>query len=92
MNEEYVIGIDLGTTNSCIGIWKNGKAEIITNENGERITPSYVCLLSNKRLICNPAKKNIVKNPENRIYDVKRMIGREYSDKNIQKRYKIMAI
>ena len=89
MDEEYIIGIDLGTTNSCVGVWKNGRAEIIPNPNGNRITPSYVCFKSTEILIGDLAKYNIVKYPENTIYDVKRMIGRQFSDENVQNDMKL---
>ncbi len=89
MDEEYIIGIDLGTTNSCVGVWKNGRAEIIPNSNGNRIAPSYVCFKSTEILIGDLAKYNIVKYPENTIYDVKRMIGRQFSDENVQNDMKL---
>ena len=80
----HIIGIDLGTTNSCVGIWKNGKVEIIPNELGERLTPSYISFTNDKRQIGKFAKKNITKNPKNTIYNVKRFIGRQYNDPEIK--------
>ena len=76
------IGIDLGTTYSCVGIRKNGKVEIITNEHGNRITPSYISFNNNERYIGEFSKEQ---NNENTIYDVKRLIGRKFNDPVIQK-------
>merc|ERR1711935_1128592 len=79
-----VIGIDLGTTYSCVGIFKNGRVEIIPNELGSRITPSVVAFTDEERLVGESAKNQATINPTRTIYDVKRLIGRKYADKEVQ--------
>ena len=78
--EGPVIGIDLGTTYSVVGVWKGGQVEIISNEMGNRITPSVVAFTDTERLIGDGAKNQMAQNPTNTVYTVKRLIGRKFSD------------
>jgi heat shock protein 5 len=80
-----VIGIDLGTTYSCVGIYKNGQVDIILNDMGNRITPSVVSFNDEERLIGEAAKNQATIFPTNTVYDVKRLIGRKYNDREVQK-------
>ncbi|KAI3674798.1 hypothetical protein L2E82_51914 [Cichorium intybus] len=88
-NNAPAIGIDLGTTYSCVAVWKHDRIEIIPNDQGNRTTPSCVAFVDAERLVGDGAKNQATMNPANTIFDAKRLIGRRYSDSKVQEDMKL---
>jgi len=84
MAQNVAIGIDLGTTYSCVAVWQGSQCEVIANDQGERTTPSYVAFTETEKLVGNAAKSQVALNPRNTVFDAKRLIGRKFSEQHVQ--------
>ena len=82
--KKICIGLDLGTTYSCVSVWQNGRAEVIANSQGNRTTPSYVAFKGDERLVGDPAKSQVSSNVENTVFDSKRLLGKKFTDASVQ--------